>query len=196
MADEDRRVRAELVRDGSLFAGGYHARMEAVHRSNARRLVAIAERHGWPGRSLVGEEAARAAWLVLQHAIGEPEVQRRGLLWLRQAAARREVPDAEVAMLEDRVRVLEGRAQRYGTQLDIDENGELSPSPIEEEPHVDERRAAVGLPPLASTLEERRRTARAEGELGADGRVPGFSVAQWRSRQSQRDEWLRRVGWR
>src|SRR5262249_54218490 len=98
MAAEDQRVRAELAADGSLF-DGYHPRMAKVHDKNAARLVEILGQHGWPGRSLVGEDGARAAWLVLQHAIGHPGLQRRGLELLRKAAARGEVPAVEVAML-------------------------------------------------------------------------------------------------
>ncbi len=45
MAAEDRRVRAELAADGSLF-DGYHPRMAEVHRRNAARLTEILDRHG------------------------------------------------------------------------------------------------------------------------------------------------------
>jgi hypothetical protein len=100
MAEEDQRVRAELAAGGSLF-DGYHPNMQAVHDKNAARLTEIIEQHGWPGRSLVGEDAARAAWLVLQHAIGHPDLQRKGLVLLQDAAARGEVPAVEAAMLED-----------------------------------------------------------------------------------------------
>ena len=78
MAAEDLRVRAELAADGSLFYG-YHPRMAEVHRRNAARLDAVIEEHGWPGRSLVGEDGAEAACLILHHAIGDPPLQRRGL---------------------------------------------------------------------------------------------------------------------
>ncbi len=62
LASDDNRVRDKLAADGSLFAG-YHPRMEAVHRHNAARLTAVLDRHGWPGLSLVGAEAAEAGWL-------------------------------------------------------------------------------------------------------------------------------------
>src|SRR5437588_7863638 len=100
MAAKDQRVRAELAVDGSLFEG-YHPRMKAVHDENAARLTEIIEEHGWPGRGLVGEAGSRAAWLVPQHAIGHPELQRRGLVLLREAASRGEVAPAEVAVLDD-----------------------------------------------------------------------------------------------
>src|SRR5262245_53637982 len=78
LADRDQRVRAELAADGSLFKG-YHPRMEAVHRENAARLASILEELGWPTEALVGSEAAEAAWLIAQHAIGAPGLQRRAL---------------------------------------------------------------------------------------------------------------------
>src|SRR5262245_43076841 len=132
MAEEDQRVRAELAAEGSLFEG-YHPRMEEVHRRNAARLTEIMAEHGWPGRTLVGKEGAHAAWLVLQHAIGNPPLQRRGLELLRRAVAEGEVPAALAAMLEDRIRSFEGKPQVYGTQFDWDEHGRLSPLPIEDE---------------------------------------------------------------
>jgi hypothetical protein len=116
MAAEDQRVRAELAADGSLF-DGYHPRMAEVHRRNAARLTEILDLHGWPGRDLVGADGAAAAWLVLQHAIGDPPLMRRGLELLWRLAPG-EIGPARLAMLEDRVRAFEGRPQRYGTQYD------------------------------------------------------------------------------
>src|SRR5262245_59076243 len=117
MAAEDQAVRAELAADGSLFEG-YHPRMEAVHRRNAARLAEILREHGWPGRGLAGEDGGHAAWLVLQHAIGDPPLQRAGVRLLWAAAAAGEAPAWQAAMLEDRVRSFEGRPQVYGTQFD------------------------------------------------------------------------------
>jgi hypothetical protein len=78
LAAEDQRVRAELVAEGTLF-DGYHPRMEAVHRRNAAYLAAVIDRHGWPGAGLIGADGADAAWLIAQHAVSEPEFQRRCL---------------------------------------------------------------------------------------------------------------------
>jgi hypothetical protein len=107
---------------------------------------------GWPGEAIVGQEGASAAWLIAQHAIGEPTFQRACLLALEAAAARSEVPAWQPAMLEDRIRVFEGKLQRYGTQLQVDDEGELHPHPIEDPDGVEARRAAVGLEPLADRL--------------------------------------------
>lgn len=186
MAGEDLRVREELLRDGSLF-NGYHPRMREVHDRNAERLLAILEEHGWPDRSRAGEEATDAAWLVLQHAIGHPALQRRGLKLLREAADAGDIPRVQVAMLEDRIRTCEGRGQRYGTQYDWDEHGRLSPLPIEDEPNVDARRREIGLLPLAVDTRRKREAAVREGQ-----RPP----LDWSAREREKEEWLRSTGWR
>ena len=180
LASDDRQVRNELAADGSLF-GGYHPRMEAVHRRNAARLMAILDQYGWPGASLVGSEAAEAAWLIAQHAIGDPYFQRRCLRLLQEAAKRGEAQAWQPAMLEDRIRMFEGRPQVYGTQLEPDDQGQLRPYPIEDPEHVEERRRAVGLEPLSAHL------TRAE-------RMPLPTDRARFAREYQ--AWLRRVGWR
>ena len=182
MAAEDARVRAELAATGELFRG-YAPRMEDVHRRNARELLTLVQAHGWPGRTLVGEDAMHAAWIVLQHAIGEPDVQRGCLPILRAAAERGEATLAQVAYLEDRIAFFERRPQRYGTQFDWDEHGMLSPWPIEDPEGVDARREAVGLPPLADRIAQARRS--------AQGSVPPDHA----KRQSEMLAWSRSVGW-
>ena len=186
MFEEDRRVRAELAAEGSLFQG-YHPRMEEVHRRNGNRLAEIIKGRGWPGRSLVGEEAAGAAWVILQHAIGNPALQRRGLELLRQAVATGEAPWSQVAMLEDRIRCNEGRPQLYGTQFDWDQEGQMSPLPIEDRENVEERRRQMGLPPVAGVIRQMRQ------QFASEGRRP---PKDWSTRQREIDAWARKVGWR
>lgn len=139
---EDLRVREELARTGELFQG-YNPRMEEVHRRNATFLRDVVERLGWPGKNLVGEDGAEAAWMILQHAIGEPGMQRGCLPLLRQKVAEGEIPAWQAAYLEDRICFFEGRPQIYGTQFD---------HPVVDPDHVTDRRAAVGLPPLDREL--------------------------------------------
>ena len=182
MAAEDARVRAELAGTGELFRG-YAPRMEDVHRRNAKALLAIVREYGWPGRTLVGEEAMHAAWLVLQHAIGEPDVQRGCLPILQAAVERGEATPAQVAYLEDRIAFFERRPQRYGTQFDWDERGMLSPWPIEDPEGVDARRTAVGLPPLADRIAQARKS--------AQGSVPPDHA----KRQAEMLAWSKSVGW-
>ncbi len=186
MRDEDQAVRAEVAADGSLF-DGYHPRMEEVHWRNASRLAEVLDQHGWPGTTLVGEDGADAAWMIAQHAIGEPPFQRRCLVLLREAAAKNQIPLWQPAYLEDRIRMFEGKPQLYGTQYDWDENGEMSPLPIEDPAHADERRAALGLIPLAENTKRMR-----EGVLKEKERRP----YDWAKRERELEVWARKVGWR
>jgi hypothetical protein len=187
MRDEDKRVRDELAKDGSLFEG-YHLQMEAVHKRNAARLAEIIEQHGWPTISLVGEDGEEAAWLIAQHDIGEPHFQRRALVLIREAIEKDEAPRWQIAYLEDRIRSLEGRPQLYGSQFDWDENGLMSPyTPIEDEENVDERRASVGLNPLVQVIAEHRALASQSNEPRPVDVV---------RRRKAMDEWARSVGWR
>ena len=187
MMAEDNSVREELAADGSLFEG-YHPRMEAVHRRNSARLSVIFDERGWPGLSLAGEDGEEAAWVIVQHSIGEPAFQRRGLELLKEAAARGEAPRWQVAYLEDRICACEGRPQIYGTQYDWDENGEMSPYPaIEDAERVNERRRAAGLVTLEENL------ARMRAQAASSSERPPADLAK---RRKEEDDWARRVGWR
>jgi hypothetical protein len=186
MAAEDGAVRDRLVEDGSLF-GGYNPLMAIVHRRNGDRLSGIVDAHGWPGISLVQQDGAAAAWLVLKHAIGDPALQRRCLPLVEAAAAAGEVPAWQPATLLDGLRFYEGRPQVYGSMFDWDERGEMVPWPIEDAEGVDRRRQAVGLPPLAEHIESARAAVRAEGES-----PPADPVA----RRREAENWARSVGWR
>ena len=129
----------------------------------------------------MGDEAAEAAWLIAQHAIGLPAFQRACL----EAVKASDAPAWQAAYLEDRIRVLEGRPQLYGTQFDWDADGRMSPQPIEDPTGVDERRAAVGLPSLAEAFEKQRRATTGEP-------VPADPEA----RRGEMEAWARSVGWR
>jgi hypothetical protein len=184
MAENDLSVREALAVDGSLCNHGYHPRMEAVHNSNAARLSIIIEQYGWPGKCLVGEDGAWAAWLIAQHSIGNPPFMRHCLSLLKQAASNNEVIPWQAAMLEDRIRMYEGKPQIYGTQFQPGNTGELNPYPIENPDSVNERRFAVGL----NTLEERTAELRVQSAHENVPKPPSI--------EGQYEKWLYSVGWR
>jgi uncharacterized protein DUF6624 len=180
MAELDQKVADELAASGALYEG-YHPRMVVIHEANAVRLEAIMAQIGWPTERLVGKPAAQAAWLIAQHAISQPGFQRSCLKCLAEAAREHMVPLWQLAMLEDRIRVFEGRPQLYGTQLKPDAHGNMGPHAIEDPERVDERRGAVGLEPLADIL------ARAK---------PQPLPADRESFERDYQKWLIEVGWR
>ena len=185
MAARDHETRDRLLAEGALY-GTYAIAMQRVHRENAEALAELIEAHGWPGVALVGRDGCRAAWLVAQHAIATPVLQRWFLTCLRQAAEAGEVPRRQWAMLEDRVRFNEGRPQRFGTVLDWNDAGELDCA-LEDPADVDSRRRAVGLPPFAEALAAHRAEVAAEG-----GHAPA-DLEDYRRRAAA---WAKETGWR
>jgi hypothetical protein len=125
---------------------------DEIDNRNMARLEEIIKHKGWPGKSLVGGEASKAAFLILQHS--DLAHQERYLPLLKEAAKKGEARPADVAMLEDRVLVRKGKKQIYGTQVHSgpDTGGKMVLDPIQDEAQVDERRASVGLMPLKEYL--------------------------------------------
>jgi hypothetical protein len=185
-ARRDLETRTRLAKAGVLF-DGYHPEMEAVHKENAALLDRAFDAIGWPGRDSIGDDGAAAAFVILQHAISRPDVQRRGLAMMLDAIPLGDANALDAAYLSDRIAVFEGREQTFATQFDWDENGQLSPSPTRDIADLDERRASVGLPPIAAAIAEMRAGAAAEG---------GYAPADLAKRREEFALWARRVGWR
>ncbi|NLG20774.1 MAG: hypothetical protein GX555_04980 [Actinomycetales bacterium] len=117
------------------------------------RLKEIVAEHGWPTISLVGEDGEDAAWAIAQHSDLDPEFQEQALDLIRAAVEEGEASPGNLAYLTDRVAAGKGEPQTYGTQIGCTPAGP-EPAPIRDEATVDERRAEVGLPPLANYLAE------------------------------------------
>lgn len=149
-ADQHRRCRAMDASDDAATVA-WDAVREADHRHTARLREIVAE-HGWPGRSLVGDDGSHAAWLLAQHADDEPQFQRRCLELLAAAVASGDAAAVDWAYLADRVAVKQGLPQLHGTQFRQD-GDRFVPSPMDDVARVEQRRAALGLPTLAQYAE-------------------------------------------
>ncbi|MEU3191743.1 DUF6624 domain-containing protein [Streptomyces sp. NPDC006992] len=112
------------------------------------RLGEIMEEYGWPTAELVGEDAARAAWLIAQHADRQLDIQRRALKLLQAAVSAGSACPRELAFLRDRMLVNEGGKQICGTQIAGVWDGAPVPWPCAEPERVDELRAEVGIEPF------------------------------------------------
>jgi hypothetical protein len=115
---------------------------------NEARVKAIIAQYGWPGASLVGRAGSTTAFLVLQHS--NLATIQEYLPLIRQATAKGELAKGELALMEDRVLIFQRKQQTYGSQVRSNAaTGKMEFYPIEDEAHVDERRATMGLSPLA-----------------------------------------------
>ena len=109
-ASRDQAARESLGRDHDLRR--YQDVIEPVDRANTSRLRDIIGEHGWPGRQLVGEEAAHAAWLLVQHA--PPEFQEECLALLEEAVALSDASPRDLAYLRDRCLCAGARSRSTG----------------------------------------------------------------------------------
>ena len=128
--EDDQRVRLDLASAGEIHA---------IDNANLVRVKEVIEKHGWPGRSLVGTDGASAFFMLVHHAAWQtdkPSYQAEVLPLMRRAVEQDEASAADLAYLVDRVNVFEGKPQIYGTQPG---------HPIENEAEVDQRRKSVGL---------------------------------------------------
>jgi len=180
MRARDEQVRNELAADGSLFEG-YHPRMQEIHRSNAQELRSVIQEYGWPHEDLAGPDGAEAAWLVAQHSINEPNFMRRCRTLLDEASSRGRVPRWQFAYIDDRIRVLEGKPQCFGTQINLLPEGP-EVHELENSSQVDAWRQEIGLSAIAVAL------ASAQGD-------PLPSMEEHAAKQAAELLWRRKVGW-
>jgi len=114
---------------------------------NEVEVVEIIEERGWVGKSLVGDAANTALWLVIQHA--PLETQEKYLPLLKESVLQGESKGSQLALLEDRIQMRNGKPQTYGSQITVDkETGNQVVYEIWEPEYVNQRRKEVGLGPI------------------------------------------------
>ena len=143
--DQDQAVRGVPSSQGWAMDPEYGKEVDA---DNLRRLKHIVRQDGLPTAHMVGYDGLEAAWLLVQHADADPAFQAEMLIEVRKRVKARELDLQLYALTTDRVLLAQGKKQRYGTQLQISDQG-LTPRPLEDPGHVDERRRTMGLISLA-----------------------------------------------
>ncbi len=118
--------------------------MRSVHEENSKRLKEIIDEYGWPLVIEVGEDSSEAVWLIVQHAVLEPEFQERCTNLLKMAAEKGEAKGWFLAYLQVRVLIHQGNLQICGTQHEVND-GLMYPLPTENPEEVNARRAALDL---------------------------------------------------
>ena len=141
----DRRPDPELVRDRIDSDRANRQWLAELLRNNNNR---------WPGKTMVGQAGAHAAWLIVQHSDDDPTFQMRCLSMMR-AAAEGEVAMIDIAFLTDEVLIARNEKQRYGTQVQM-RNGTFRVAPVDDVDNLNARRAALGLETIEVYLDSIR----------------------------------------
>ncbi|MDR3008853.1 MAG: hypothetical protein LBV59_13010 [Sphingobacterium sp.] len=174
MSQDDDSIREKLLRTGELH-GGYHPEMEAIHRQNAKRLREIIAEIGYPTISKVGKVASNSAWLIVQHAIGEPDFMEDCYELLLDNIA--DINLANLAYLHDRIQFFRSKPQRYGTQLT--RCGKIYP--VEDTSALNALRKCMDLPPFNHI------------EIGEIEHVEQIPLLD--KENSTYNDWRKKVGW-
>jgi hypothetical protein len=118
---------------------------------NLIKVKKILNEEGWLGPDIIGEDGNTTLFLVIQHA--DTEAQIKYLPMLREAVKNGNAKARHLAMLEDRILIFQGEKQIYGSQIEMDyKTKEYILSPMIDPDNVDQRRAEVGLKPIAEYL--------------------------------------------
>ncbi|MEQ8435505.1 MAG: hypothetical protein RIA71_14830 [Oceanicaulis sp.] len=123
--------------------------MNAIDRDNARWLKAQLEDRVWFTPSQYGDEADSNAFLIVQHATHDRDLMRDVHQRFEELLPEGEVAPDHYALLSDRLAVMDGRSQPYGSQFECVNGEQRLQTPIAEPETVDARRADVGLPTMA-----------------------------------------------
>lgn len=152
---EDQRVRS-LLRSkvnglnnnwGAPELAPFYRQVDVCDSINFCRMQAIITQQGWPKLSAVGKDGSFAAWAIVQHS-NNVFFQKASIQAMEPLLATKEVRATEYAELVDRALRNQQLKQRYGMATNR-EVGKGEFYPIEDEEHVDKRREAIGLEPLA-----------------------------------------------
>jgi hypothetical protein len=185
MQNADLACREKLVQNGQL-GEGYNEEMKELHEKNAKILNNILDTIGYPTIDKVGIKANEAAWLIIQHSIGQPVLMKKCAALLKSAVRENKASPQNLAYLTDRIAVFEEKLQLYGTQFDWDENGNLSPNPYDNLTKVNERRKSIGL----NTLEEQTELIRIRAKN--ENQSPPKDLEK---RKQEIEQWKKNVGW-
>lgn len=125
-------------------------RMMEIDNDNTQWLRGHVDKHGFPGASAVGENAAEAAYLIAQHS-QDNDFRATALEHMKKAEPGEHKP-SNIATMEDRVLVDRGEPQLYGTQY-RQENGQNISNLIKDPEKVDERRKEMGMGTLKEYMD-------------------------------------------
>jgi hypothetical protein len=140
--EKDQRYRGKIgnsITLNQLKKNGEWKKQLDLDANNFEEIKKIINKIGYPGRSKVGYENEAIAFLVIQHS--NINFMEKCLPLVHTASKNHELKTMYYAYLYDRIKMLKGEPQLYGTQYDL--QGKLHK--IKDIENVNERRSKIGL---------------------------------------------------
>ena len=120
------------------------AETDSLNQIQVRKIL---DERGWLGPEVVGERGNATLFLVIQHA--DLETQIKYLPMMRKAVSKGNARGRDLALLEDRVALGQGKQQIYGSQIwENKETGLPYVAPLRDPKNVNQRRKEIGLMPI------------------------------------------------
>jgi hypothetical protein len=127
---------------------------EQNHAINEKKISAILDNSGWPAKEIIGERGNRTICNVIQHA--ENDIRIKYLPMMKQAVLDKQLNPQLLVRAEDRIATERGDLQIYGGQMKFyPETKTFNVWPVLDPVNIDQRRAAIGLDPIADHLKNR-----------------------------------------
>ena len=149
MYDTDQGYRkkvSEMIKNKEALDYDLVVKMNQQDSINQISIRNILDKHGWLPKSKIGEKAASAIFLIIQHS--DVEVMEKYFPLFQEMVSKNEADKADAAMMEDRILMYRKKKQIYGTQASMRET-EAGPEyfiwPIENPVTVNQRRAEAGF---------------------------------------------------
>ena len=141
-------LNAILKRDQKTRTGEDSAAfMNYIDSCNLVKVEALIAKYGWLGKSVIGPYANSALFFVIQHA--DLSTQLKYFPLLQKSVEEGESKPSNLALLQDRILMRQGKKQIYGSQVVFNKTtGAQEFHPIEDEKNVDARRAKMGMQSL------------------------------------------------
>lgn len=124
------------------------ARQLEIDTKNSEALKAIVEKWGWPTISNFSDVTDKQAWIIVQHADHDPDMQEDMLKLIKAAVEKKDSFPANFAYLYDRVYHRKGKKQVYGTQGECKGKGDWQPYELRFPDKIDKYRKSAKLGPM------------------------------------------------
>lgn len=122
-----------------------------IDKQNLSTVVSLIEKCGMPTTKEITQKQMDAIWLTFQH--GDNTNRKKYFSLLKKAADNGDLNKSDMALMEDRILMLDGKPQIYGSQVTKDkETGAWMLYDLQNPETVDKRRAEVGLGTLRENL--------------------------------------------
>lgn len=146
-------IQAKQQNKPGAFLDSLMKEMKETDHKNLEKVNAIVREYGWLGPQNVGMDGSQGLFLVIQHA--DLKTQEYYLPLIRQAEKDGKILSSNLAILQDRICMRNGRKQIYGSQGFTDnETGKKYIYPIGEINDLEERRKAMGMPAMKDYVKE------------------------------------------